>query len=193
MKIFKNPQVWNIQAVKQQLGPEICNHILFLHAILGYDTTSRLHGIGKGNALRKFRESSRFGELAKVFDSELASKEDISAAGEEVLIISYNGKFERSLDLLRYKRYCDIIVSSTSHVQPQTLPPTSAAAKYHSYRVYYQMQQWKGREATLLPQDWGWKESDGMLFPVTPDLGPAPIELLRIVRCNCQQLQGIGL
>ena len=33
-KNFKNPRVLNIQAVKQQLRPEICNHILFLHAIL---------------------------------------------------------------------------------------------------------------------------------------------------------------
>ena len=185
-KNTKNPRIWNIQAVKQQLGSDACNHILFLHAILGCDTTSRIHGIGKGNALKKFREGSRFGELAKVFDSQSASKEDISAAGEEVLIILYNGKFERSIDLLRYKRYCDKVASSTSHVQPQTLPPTSAAAKYHSFRVYYQIQEWKGTEARLLPQDWGWKESDGRLIPVTTDLDPAPIEILRVIRCNCQ-------
>ena len=42
------------------------------------------------------------------------------------------------------------------------------------------------REAGLLPQDWGWKESDGKLIPVTSDLDPAPIDLLRVVRCNCQ-------
>ena len=64
----------------------MCNHILFLHAIGGCDTTSRLHGLGKGNALKKFRESSRFRELAKVFDLQSASKEGVTAAGEEVLI-----------------------------------------------------------------------------------------------------------
>ena len=37
----------------------------------------------------------------------------------------------------------------------------------------------------MSPQDWGWKESDGTLIPVTTDLDPAPNELLRIVRCNC--------
>ena len=76
-------------------------------------------------------------------------------------------------------------MSSTSHVQPQALPPTSAAAKYHSLRVYYQVQQCKGTEAGLLPQDWGWKESDSRLAPVTTALNPAPIELLHILRCNC--------
>ena len=39
-------------------------------------------------------------------------------------------------------------------------------------------QQWKGREAGLLPQDWGWKESDGTLIPVTTNLDQAPTDLL---------------
>ncbi|KAJ8416228.1 hypothetical protein AAFF_G00382500 [Aldrovandia affinis] len=43
----------------------------------------------------------------------------------------------------------------------QQLGPT--AAKYHSLRVYYQVQQWKGTVDELLPQEWGWKESDGGL------------------------------
>ncbi|KAJ8385388.1 hypothetical protein AAFF_G00190090 [Aldrovandia affinis] len=29
--------------------------------------------------------------------------------------------------------------------------------------VYYQVQQWKGTVDELLPQEWGWKESDGGL------------------------------
>ena len=100
----KNIRVWDIQAVKWQLGAEVCNHILFLHSILGCDTTSHLHGLGEGNALKKFREQCHFVELARVFDSQLSLKEDVIAAGEEALIIFYNGKIERSLDLLRYKR-----------------------------------------------------------------------------------------
>jgi len=64
----KNPRVWDITATKKQLGPEICTHILFLHAILGCDTTSHLHGIGKGNSLKKFQSSQHFREQTKVFD-----------------------------------------------------------------------------------------------------------------------------
>ena len=161
---------------------EICNHILFLHSILGCDTTSRLHGLGKGNALKKFREQRCFVELARAFYSQFSLKEDIIAAGEEALIILYNGKVEKSLDSLRYKRYCDKVVSSSCYVHPQTLPPISSAAKYHSLRVYYQIRQWQGTEDGMSPQDWGWKESDGILIPATTDLDPAPNELLRIVR-----------
>ena len=141
-----NIQVWDIQAVKRQLEAEVCNHILFLHSILGCDTTSRLHGLGKGNALKKFREQRRSVELDRVFDSQLSLKEDVIAAGEEALIILYNGKVERNLDSLRYKIYCDKVVSSSCYVHPQTLPPTSSAAKYHSVCVYYQIRQWQGTE-----------------------------------------------
>ena len=46
-KATMKPSVWNITAVKEKLCFEICNNILFLHVILGCDTTSQLHEIGK--------------------------------------------------------------------------------------------------------------------------------------------------
>ena len=51
--------------------------------------------------MKKFREQRLFVELARVFDSQLSLKENVIAAGEEALIILYNGKVERSLDSLR--------------------------------------------------------------------------------------------
>ena len=40
----------NVKGVENntELGEGICDNILFLHAILGCDTTSRLYEIGKG-------------------------------------------------------------------------------------------------------------------------------------------------
>ena len=55
--------------MKKQLGPEICNNILFIHAILGCDTTSHLYGIGKSTSLKKFKPSKHFQQQAKVFCS----------------------------------------------------------------------------------------------------------------------------
>ncbi len=37
----KNSRVWHVLAGKKQLGPDICGQILFIHAILGCDTTSQ--------------------------------------------------------------------------------------------------------------------------------------------------------
>ena len=56
----------------------------------------------------------------------------------------YNGKPGESLDSLRYKRFCEKIATNTSRIHPQTLPPTSATAKYHSLQVYFQILEWKG-------------------------------------------------
>ena len=44
---------WNMKKVKEQLSDDVCHDLLFLHSILGCDTTSRVHGIGKAAALKK--------------------------------------------------------------------------------------------------------------------------------------------
>ena len=73
------------------IGLEVCNNILFLHAVLGCDTTSQLYGIGKGTSLKKFKSSKHFQEQAKVSAVESATLKDISAAGEQVLVNVYMG------------------------------------------------------------------------------------------------------
>ena len=89
-KNTKKPKVWNIKAVKEQLGPEICSNIVFLQLVLGCDTTSHLYGIGKGTSL-KFKLSQNIQEQAKVFATVSASPTKISTVGEKVLVILYNG------------------------------------------------------------------------------------------------------
>ena len=73
----------NINGVKSKL---ICSNILFLHAILGCDTTSHLYGIGKGASLKKFNASSEFHEQADMFDLQSSSVEEICTAGEKILV-----------------------------------------------------------------------------------------------------------
>ena len=62
-------RVWNMKVLKEKLGQDVCNDIFFIHAILGCDTTSRLHGIGKGTSLKKLCESHHFLNQAKVFNN----------------------------------------------------------------------------------------------------------------------------
>ena len=70
-------------------------------------------------------------------------------------------------------------------IHPQTLPPTSVAAKYYSFCVYFQIQEWKACGGELQPLEWGWKKSEGKLMPVLTEMPPAPDDLLKIIRCNC--------
>ncbi|KAG1710392.1 hypothetical protein GQR58_002674 [Nymphon striatum] len=148
----KKNRTWNIKLVKQDLGDAICDGILFIHAILGSDTTSHVHGFGKGASLKKFTTSKQFQNQASIFYNETSTKDDIIEAGEKAL--------------------------------PQSLPPTTRAAKFHSLRAYHQVQEWKANQH-LLPTEWGWKLLANTLVPIQTDLPPAPEDLLMVIRCNC--------
>ena len=107
-------------------------------------------------------------------------------AGEKGLVNIYTGKSTDTLDSHRYQRVCEKVASKSSHVKPQTLPPTSGAAKYHSLRVYLQIQEWKGSANGLDPTDWEWQECDKGFLPLHTSLAPAPDHLLQVIRCSYQ-------
>ncbi|KAK7476232.1 hypothetical protein BaRGS_00032508 [Batillaria attramentaria] len=71
-------------------------------------------------------------------------------------------------------------------VQPQKLPPTNAAAKFHSTRIYLQVQEWKHLRETLSLTAWGWELMDNTLFPPYTTKAVAPDDLLCIIKCNCK-------
>ena len=182
----KMKRIWNIKQTKERLGDHVCRNILFVHAVLGCDTTSRIFGIGKSTALKKLCSNPHFSRQAEVFNLPLTetSVDDVVTAGERALVCLYNGKDE-CLDDLRYRRFCQKVSTSTTPVKAKTLPPTSATSKYHSLRVYLQIQDWKGN-TQLDPLKWGWKLVDGKLVALLTDLPPAPKELLEIIRCKCK-------
>ena len=182
--VKKTPRCWDIRKLQKLLGKEICAHILFTHAILGCDTTSRVFGVGKPVALKKLKISSYFRQQAAVFQDSNACSGDIIAAGENALVSLYNGKPGEKLDTLRFHRFCHKVSSSTSYVQPRNLPPTSSAARYHSLRVYHQVQQWKGVDLNV--EQWGWQITEGQMIPIQTDRKPAPDYLLEAIRCKCK-------
>ena len=176
-------RVWDMKHTIEKLGADICQDILFIHAICGCDTTSRLFGIGKGTSLKKYTSSANFRAQAVVFREDDASVEAIVDAGERAIVSLYSGKQSDTLDDLRYNKFCEKSASRSKHVQPQNLPPTSAAAKYHSMRVYLQVTKWKG--LTLRPEEWGWQIRDGEFTAIMTDLSAAPENLLKVISCSC--------
>ena len=75
-------------------SPKVCDNLLFIHAILGCDSTSCLFGLWKGLALKKGRTDSDFLKQAKVFSQskERVGKGIIIAAGEKALVSLYWGE-----------------------------------------------------------------------------------------------------
>ena len=85
-------------------------------------------------------KNEHFLRLAHLFcgDAE-TSKEVIVKAGEDVLVYLYNGSEKDDLNSLCYKRFCEKVKSGSKAVEAKYLPPVSAAAHYHSLRVFLQI------------------------------------------------------
>ena len=137
LKTKKHKQI-DILSMKTRLGPLICHVLPFLHAINGCDTTSRLFGVAKGLPLKKIKTDVEFKTAAETFCTKGKTTTEITASGEKALISLYGGRAGDKLDMLHYKRFWEKVTTSITTVQVRSLPPTSAAAKYHSLRVYLQ-------------------------------------------------------
>ena len=153
------------------LGSVVTKNIMFLHAILGCDTTSGVCDLDKKLSISKIKSDSQFQDQAKVFMNQGANKDDIISVGETTIVCLYNGNPHHGINVLRYEKLCVKAATSTVPVQPGPLPPTSGSVKYHSLRVYHQIQEWLGVEMSYV--DWGWKLSAGNLLPIMTDLQPS--------------------
>ncbi len=183
--VKKSPRCWNIQLTRNILGTEVCRNILFAHAILGCDTTSRVYGIGKGLALKCVRKDPYFCTQAQVYLDKDATHKDIITAGENAMVCMYKGDQGQDINSLRLHIFQQKVTTSLTSVQSESLPPTSSALKYHSLRVYHQIQVWTGNE-TLSPLNLGWTEINNKFMPIHTDMGVAPKSLLEVVRCKCK-------
>ena len=158
----KSTRCWNIKYAQSVLGRAVCNTnsiMLFSHAILGCDPTSRVFSKGKGLPLKHISSDKHFITQAEVFLQENATLADISRAGEAALVCLYTGAVGDTLDTLRLLRFHQKVATNTRFVQPENLLPKSSAAKYYSLRVYLQVQLGKGESRLgphLHPQNLGW-------------------------------------
>lgn len=160
-------------------------HILFLHALTGCDTTSALFNKGKLKVMTMFEKHPDLTHSAQIFQAENCPPDTVFQNGKRFLLAMYGApKDEVNLDKFRYTQF----IKATRLNRPvklSSLPPTSEAARQHIYRVYYQVQIWLGKN--LQPEEWGWDLKNDILQPKTTLLPPAPDELLNTIFCNCKK------
>ena len=72
---------------KEKLGSRICTKLLFIHAITGCNTTSRLYGIGKTASLSKIQCSDEFTKIGEAFMQDNAKKDDNINAAFSTMVI----------------------------------------------------------------------------------------------------------
>ena len=176
----KNTKIWSMKQLVSVLE-ELRHLLLFLHNFTGCDTMSRPFGIGKGAALKKLKSCLQMQTAAQVFLQEV-SLETVQSAGEKALVMMYGGNPSESLDALRYRLFCSKVAVETTFVQVHTLPPTSVVTRFHSLRVYLQVQEWLGNCQMVEPKQCGWKLEHGRLVPVPTDIPAAPSDLLKVIR-----------
>ena len=124
----------DISEIKQKLGTDVSYLMLFYYAVLGCDTTFHFYGIGKGRAVQQLLTDKSFRESAAIFGDKFASLDDIVEAGEKMLLLLYG--CPDNLDTAEKLTFYREVNTATTFVHPQELPPTQAAAKYHSLPVY---------------------------------------------------------
>ena len=184
-QIGRHFKLWDIKKTKNVLGGDMCKMLPFIHAFTGCDATSKIQGISKGAAIKKLMADKQLQTFADVFNNN-SDREAVQKAGEQILTVLFGGHETEGLDLLRFRKFARKLTIGTTCVQVHSLPPTSASAKYHSMRVYYQVQCWISEDNTLLPTQWGWQVTRNMLHPMKTDMPPAPMRLLKIIKCNCK-------
>ena len=80
-----------------------------------------------------------------------------------------------------------MVTSSKGGLLPEKLPPTTNAAKFHSFRVHLQVIVWKSLNTDLLlATEWGWEKNGDMLVPIPTNQVVAPENILKFIRCKCK-------
>lgn len=64
-----------------------------------------------------------------------------------------------------------------------SLPPTEDSVKWHSFRVYLQIQKWFGND--LNPSEWEWEFKNEFFECIRSQQEPAPESILKIIPCGC--------
>ena len=179
------PMLYNIRDIQDNIG-DTCTYLMVIHAISGCDIVSAVYRQGTHkafNLVHKKHES----DMLKIFSSPASTRDEIQKAGKTFLLKLYGAPNHcTSLDAYRYIEYKQAIsrITLSSSFQLAALPPTSAAAKQHSYRTYLAVQEWTGN--CLQPTESGWKLENNMLSPVERENPTAPDTLLNIISCGCK-------
>ncbi|KAJ8870157.1 hypothetical protein PR048_029169, partial [Dryococelus australis] len=162
--------VYDIKQIRQKLGEEVCSHILFAHAIIGCETTSKPFGFGKSDTMKFVGKT----------------EEEIQAAGHAAMVSLYSGRTGETLDEIRHRMF-KLKATKSIRVKPEVLPPTKDVSALHSLRVYHQVQQWMGTD--MDPLSCGWEFHHGRLAPTKMREAPAPDHLMKFVKCGCTTTQ----
>ncbi|KAJ8896093.1 hypothetical protein PR048_001435 [Dryococelus australis] len=99
--------------------------------------------IGKQKAVTNINKNEELKEKALLFCTSGLSQSDVEQIGCSVMVYLFGGSSGDSLNYCSCWLFLEKVMVSKNFVKPERLPPTQSAAKYHCFRVYYQMCVWR--------------------------------------------------
>ena len=135
--------------------------------------------------MKKCIKDKNIRQFASIFLQPGETHDTVQTAGENIFLALYNGAKIQSLDILRYCKFLQKVQTKSTNLHVQSLPPTSDAARFHSYRTFLQTQLWLHND--MDPLQWGWEKENNRLVPRKATLPAAPDRLLICIRWSCKQ------
>lgn len=176
-----------IHILAPELGSQLCDSLLPLHALTGCDSTSALSGLGKKKAFTTLCASDAYQKSLCALGYNDTMDQDIISGCEAFVCSLYteNKKAGSQADSVRYWMFCQ-----KGH-KNDGLPPTSDSFRQHLERVNFQSLVWRRalerKQDLPTPEGHGWTLSDdGRLQPILMKKEPAPKGLVEIIACHCQ-------
>lgn len=188
-----NPvNIYKVQEMQENFSHNHRELIITMHCLTGCDTTSACFQKAKPTGITALKsltpdETAQMKTFITPYEDIDQKKEEVAGAGEKFMLKLYKAATATTLNRQRYISYNNKLKSAkaSSKFTLETLPPTSAAARQHSFRAYHAVQQSQGNH--LNPLEWGWvTDDDGDLIPVYTDTQVAPDRLLKMISCGCK-------
>ena len=172
----------DISQIVENLGDDICNALIGLHAFTGCDSVCAFVGKGKKAAFTLIKKQDHFCETMKDLGDSPEVSDDLFKGCEKFVCALYGGKGS-DVNKLRYSKFC------ATNAQSSRLPPTKDALKKHTQRANYQAAVWKlalyPKPEMPSPNGHGWiVENDDIRIDWMDQL-PAPLSVLEYISCRC--------
>ena len=124
-------------------------------------------------------------EWVRVFNSTDSTTNEIENVGEQLLLFQYGAtSYNISLDNLRYILFQKSFEKIASKLE--SMPSKSSNGAHHSFRAYYEVQDWRGNKKPF-PEQWGWMRLNGDLQSAKTTLELAPYSIPQLISCACKR------
>ena len=181
--------VVQIESLWRALGAARAKALPAFHAFTGADNTGRFSPIGKATWLQIYLKADEdvINALQLLLDeAEVKDGMLLTLASFVCAAYSPKGINIKTIPELRWHLFCKHLAESDK------LPPMLEALKQHILRVHVQTRVWA--QAAIALQDTQldplqnryFKDSDGMLKPMTTEALPAPKAIIEMIQCKCK-------